>query len=83
MFATVNGAAILFSSVLIMCLMSCCLSCAAIASAEDISSFAVLALLPESSKCNETSFKGRDGVILLFNAADPVPVSTWSVNKVR
>ncbi|PNS93503.1 hypothetical protein POPTR_018G091100v4 [Populus trichocarpa] len=55
----------------------------AIASAEDISSFAVLALLPESSKCNETSFKGRDGVILLFNAADPVPVSTWSVNKAK
>ncbi|KAJ6957972.1 WD repeat-containing protein 75-like [Populus alba x Populus x berolinensis] len=55
----------------------------AIASAEDISSFAVLALLPESSKCNETSFKGRDGLILLFNAADPVPVSTWSVNKAK
>ncbi|CAK7337560.1 unnamed protein product [Dovyalis caffra] len=55
----------------------------AIANAADMSSFAALALLPESSKCNETSFKGRDGVILLFNAADPVPVSTWSVTKAK
>ncbi|KAJ6381783.1 hypothetical protein OIU77_030452 [Salix suchowensis] len=53
----------------------------AIASAADMSSFAALALLPESSKCNEISLKGRDGVILLFNASDPVPIFTWSVNK--
>lgn len=55
----------------------------AIASAADMSSFAALALLPESSKCNEISLKGRDGVILLFNASDPVPIFTWSVNKAK
>ncbi|KAL3575116.1 hypothetical protein D5086_023217 [Populus alba] len=55
----------------------------AIASAADMSFFAALALLPESSKCNETSIKGRDGVILLFNASDPVPIFTWSVKKAK
>uniref|UniRef100_A0A6M2EM34 WD repeat-containing protein 75 second beta-propeller domain-containing protein n=1 Tax=Populus davidiana TaxID=266767 RepID=A0A6M2EM34_9ROSI len=55
----------------------------AIASAADMSFFAALALLPESSKCNETSLKGRDGVILLFNASDPVPIFTWSVKKAK
>jgi NET1-associated nuclear protein 1 (U3 small nucleolar RNA-associated protein 17) len=48
-----------------------------------MSFFAALALLPESSKWNETSLKGRDGVILLFNASDPVPIFTWSVQKVK
>lgn len=46
--------------------------------ANDLSVFAILALLPESS---ELTFKG-DGIILLFNAADPIPVTSWSVTKV-
>lgn len=59
---------------------------AAISSAADLSSFAVLVFLPESSKrdeSNETTFGGRDGAILIFNAADPVPIATWLVNKVK
>lgn len=53
--------------------------------APDSSSFAVLALLPKSSACmgsNEPSLVGKDGVILLFNATDPVPLAMWSVRKV-
>ncbi|GMI92889.1 hypothetical protein like AT2G18900 [Hibiscus trionum] len=53
----------------------------AVASAVDSSSFAALALLPESF--NETTFKGRDGVILLYNATDPVPTAIWSVRKAK
>ncbi|XVF47687.1 hypothetical protein PTKIN_Ptkin03bG0130800 [Pterospermum kingtungense] len=53
----------------------------AVAFAVDLSSFAALALLPESS--NETTFEGRDGVILLFNAIDPVPTAIWSVRKAK
>lgn len=59
--------------------------CAAVACAVDTSSFAALALLPESSNCKEangTTFQGRDGAILLFNAVDPVPVASWSARKV-
>lgn len=48
--------------------------------AKDSSSFAVLALLPKSS--NEPIFQGKDGLILLFNATDPVPLAMWSVRKV-
>lgn len=58
----------------------------AVACAVDLLSFAVLALLPESSICmesNESMSQGRDGVILLFNVMDPVPVSTWSVRKAK
>ncbi|KAK1550487.1 hypothetical protein Q3G72_019966 [Acer saccharum] len=58
----------------------------AVACAADLSSFAALALLPESSKCQEsigTTFLGTDGVILLFNATDPVPVATWSARKAK
>ncbi|KAH7572563.1 hypothetical protein JRO89_XS04G0275200 [Xanthoceras sorbifolium] len=58
----------------------------AVACAADLSLFAALALLPESSKCQEsigTTFQGRDGVILLFNATDPVPVATWSARKAK
>ncbi|KAK2646120.1 hypothetical protein Ddye_021315 [Dipteronia dyeriana] len=58
----------------------------AVACAADLSSFAALALFPKSSKCQEsigTTFQGRDGVILLFNATDPVPVSTWSARKAK
>lgn len=53
----------------------------AVASAVDSSSFAALALLPESS--NVTTFEGRDGVILLFDAIDPVPTAIWSVRKAK
>ncbi|KAI5348699.1 hypothetical protein L3X38_001586 [Prunus dulcis] len=54
--------------------------------APDSSSFAVLALLPKSSACmgsNEPSLIGKDGVILLFNATDPVPLAMWSVRKAK
>lgn len=55
------------------------------ACAVDMSSFAVLALIPESVhlQFNESTFQGRDGIILHFNANDPVPQSTWSVRKVE
>ena len=52
----------------------------------DVSYFAVLALLPQSSKCTElteTKRDGRDGVILLFKAGESIPVATWSVKKVN
>ncbi|KAK9278903.1 hypothetical protein L1049_028484 [Liquidambar formosana] len=58
----------------------------ALASTGDVSSFAVLALLPKPSKgmkSDDTTLQGRDGVILLFNVADPVPVATWSVRKAK
>ncbi|XP_023900086.1 uncharacterized protein LOC112011971 [Quercus suber] len=58
----------------------------AVACAVDLLSFAVLALLPESSMCtesNELMSQGRDGAILLFNVMDPVPVATWSVRKAK
>ncbi|KAK4265483.1 hypothetical protein QN277_026532 [Acacia crassicarpa] len=47
--------------------------------ANDLSLFAVLALLPES---NERTF-GGDGIILLFNATDPIPVTSLSVTKAK
>ncbi|OMO60725.1 hypothetical protein CCACVL1_23917 [Corchorus capsularis] len=53
----------------------------ALASAVDLSSFAALALLPESS--NETTFDERDGVILLYNATEPVPTAIWSARKAK
>ncbi|XVE71837.1 hypothetical protein DITRI_Ditri10aG0183600 [Diplodiscus trichospermus] len=53
----------------------------ALATAVDSSSFAALALLPESS--NEKTFEGRDGVILFYNAVDPVPTAIWSVSKAK
>lgn len=52
---------------------------AAVSSAIDLSYFAALVLLPESNDC---TFKG-DGIILLFNVKDPVPVASWSVSKVQ
>lgn len=52
---------------------------AAVSCAIDLSYFAVLALLPESNEC---TFKG-DGIILLFNMTDPIPVASWSVTKVQ
>lgn len=53
---------------------------AAITSTTDDSYFAVLGLFPKSS--NESTLHGVDGVILLFNVEDPVPVTTWFVKKV-
>ncbi|CAK9157783.1 unnamed protein product [Ilex paraguariensis] len=58
----------------------------AVASTVDDSCFAVLALLPKSSKSmesNENTIQGTDGVILLFNVGDPVPASTWFVRKAK
>ncbi|MED6111039.1 hypothetical protein PIB30_048679 [Stylosanthes scabra] len=49
----------------------------AVCSTIDSSYFAILALLPES---NERAFKGN-GIILLFNATDPIPVASMSVMK--
>ncbi|KAJ1433474.1 WD40/YVTN repeat-like-containing domain superfamily [Sesbania bispinosa] len=43
----------------------------------DLSYFAVLALLPKS---NDRTFRD-DGMILLFNVTDPIPVASWSVTK--
>ncbi|KAJ8750843.1 hypothetical protein K2173_016024 [Erythroxylum novogranatense] len=53
----------------------------AVASMAESSCFAALVLLPESD--NETTNERRDGVILLFNAADPVPTATWLVKKAK
>lgn len=49
-------------------------------------SFAVLALLPKSSRgeeSNEPTLLAVDGVILLFSIGDPIPVATWFVRKVK
>ncbi|XP_058755460.1 uncharacterized protein LOC131628646 [Vicia villosa] len=51
----------------------------AVACALDLSYFAILALLPKS---NESLFKGN-GIILVFNATDPIPVASWSVTKAK
>ncbi|EEF29164.1 wd40 protein, putative [Ricinus communis] len=54
----------------------------AVASTAAASCFAALILLPESSASSET-FGSRDGVILFFNAANPIPMATWLVNKAK
>lgn len=54
---------------------------AAVAYAEDSSTFAVLALLPESIM--QFQEVGRDGIIVVFDVNDPSPVKTWSVKKVK
>uniref|UniRef100_A0A5B7C8A1 Putative WD repeat-containing protein 75 isoform X2 n=1 Tax=Davidia involucrata TaxID=16924 RepID=A0A5B7C8A1_DAVIN len=58
----------------------------AVACSVDDSSFAILAL-PISShhmESNETTLQGmEDGMILLFNVGDPVPVVTWFVRKAK
>ncbi|PON75897.1 WD repeat containing protein [Parasponia andersonii] len=56
-----------------------------LACAVDLSMFAVLLLLPKSTGMgsNEQKFQDRDGIILLFNVTDPVPVATWSVRKAK
>ncbi|KAF4396024.1 hypothetical protein G4B88_020661 [Cannabis sativa] len=53
-----------------------------IACAVDALMFAVLVV---GKSCNNetTVLKGRDGVILLFNVTDPLPVATWSVRKAK
>ncbi|KAL3820938.1 hypothetical protein ACJIZ3_006843 [Penstemon smallii] len=51
----------------------------------DNSTFAVLAL-SESSKGTQSAkatIQGPDGVILLFNVENPVPLSTWFVSKAK
>ncbi|RVW86133.1 hypothetical protein CK203_038014 [Vitis vinifera] len=53
----------------------------AVACVMDGSYFAVLTLLPRSSKhteLTETKIDGRDGAILLFNVGEPIPVTTWN-----
>ncbi|XP_059662290.1 uncharacterized protein LOC132308272 isoform X2 [Cornus florida] len=58
----------------------------AVACTVDSTSFAVLALLPKSSndmESNETTLQYTNGVILLFNVGDPIPVATWSVRKAK
>ncbi|XP_076882283.1 uncharacterized protein LOC143530701 [Bidens hawaiensis] len=49
----------------------------AIACSEKDSRFAVLVLVPDSSKADV------DGAILLFNAGDPVSVASWFVTKAK
>ncbi|KAL8135453.1 uncharacterized protein LOC141713331 isoform X2 [Apium graveolens] len=53
----------------------------AITSTMGNSYFSVLGLIPKSS--NESTLHDGDGVILLFNVEDPVPVTTWFVSKAR
>ncbi|CAI0394899.1 unnamed protein product [Linum tenue] len=58
----------------------------AIASSPDSSSFAALVLISESGGVydpNEKSHKTVDGLILLFNSAEPNPVAVWSVKKAK
>ncbi|CAL1358828.1 unnamed protein product [Linum trigynum] len=58
----------------------------AIASSPDSSSFAALVLLSDSGGVydpNEKSHKTVDGLILLFNSAEPNPVAVWSVKKAK
>lgn len=58
----------------------------AVACVMDGSYFAVLTLLPRSSKhteLTETKIDGRDGAILLFNVGEPIPVTTWFVKKAK
>ncbi|GFQ03218.1 WD repeat-containing protein 75 [Phtheirospermum japonicum] len=57
----------------------------AIACSTDNSTFAVLGLWSPSEQMVsfETILQGTDGVILLFNAENPVPLSTWLVSKAQ
>ncbi|CAI9755136.1 unnamed protein product [Fraxinus pennsylvanica] len=52
----------------------------------DGSTFAVLALLPETSECvesTEATLQGVDGAILLFNVENPFPLATWFASKAQ
>ncbi|GAB2222155.1 hypothetical protein Drorol1_Dr00013357 [Drosera rotundifolia] len=56
----------------------------AVACADDDTSFAVLALLPKLPQPIESDgavVQSTDGVILLFDVGNPVPLATWSVKK--
>ncbi|KAI3785891.1 hypothetical protein L1987_45017 [Smallanthus sonchifolius] len=53
----------------------------AIACSEKDSHFAVLVVLPESSKADVAT--SHSGAILLFNAGDTVPVASWFVAKAK
>lgn len=62
------------------------LSVEAVACMDDASSFAVLALFPASSnsiKSRGTNTYSRDGIIILFDVNNPVPVATWLVGKAK
>ncbi|KAL5977315.1 hypothetical protein ACLOJK_021661 [Asimina triloba] len=57
----------------------------ALACTADGSQFAVLSPFRKSWKqtpSDEVVLEDEDGVILLFNVEDPVPVATWSIKKV-
>ncbi|CAO2842038.1 unnamed protein product [Amaranthus hypochondriacus] len=56
----------------------------AVASMEDDLFFAVLAVFPESYVASESlrsATSSGDGIILLFDVNDPVPVASWLVKK--
>ncbi|KAL9257947.1 WD repeat-containing protein [Drosera capensis] len=56
----------------------------AVVCADNDTSFAVLALPPKSPQPVEsdgTGVQSTDGVILLFDVGNPVPLATWSVKK--
>ncbi|KAF5198269.1 Transducin family protein / WD-40 repeat family protein [Thalictrum thalictroides] len=56
----------------------------AVSCSRDLSCFAVLALFPGSCKSMAPDDnQDMDGLILLFNVEDPVPVGTWSVKKAK
>ncbi|KAG9451107.1 hypothetical protein H6P81_011072 [Aristolochia fimbriata] len=58
----------------------------AVACTTDSAHFAVLAVIPTLSKqssLDEFMLRGLDGVILLFSADNPVPISMWSVKKAK
>ncbi|XP_031500790.1 uncharacterized protein LOC116264611 [Nymphaea colorata] len=57
----------------------------AVACNADNSQFAALVLVPSVSQNTATveTSSGWDGLILLFNTEDPIPISMWSVRKAR
>ncbi|KAL0282436.1 UNVERIFIED_CONTAM: U3 small nucleolar RNA-associated protein 17 [Sesamum angustifolium] len=57
----------------------------AVACSVDKSTFAVLALIKPAKHMEptEASLHGAEGVILLFNVENPVPLSTWFVSKAQ
>nr|XP_043629244.1 WD repeat-containing protein 75 [Erigeron canadensis] len=55
----------------------------AIACSEKEPLFAVLVLLPESSKTDVASLHKDTGAILVFNAGEPVPIASWFVTKAK
>ncbi|KAL2245138.1 UNVERIFIED_CONTAM: U3 small nucleolar RNA-associated protein 17, partial [Sesamum indicum] len=56
-----------------------------VASSFDKSTFAVLALIKPAKhmESTEASLHSAEGVILLFNVENPVPLSTWFVSKAQ